>query len=180
MEAPPKSNGKRDILVAGPFGHSQHVADLADGTGEHQPHPSPPVRRQPGHGAVPTSARTRPIRARTSPRLAMCQPTPARPSAWVSANALVLGNCGWEGPASGRVMLARLTDRGLGVLRRASRTYLHGIKEHFTGRLSQAQLRSVAAALETVTGPHQPQRAACDRRANLRPVAPHQPLPRFG
>jgi hypothetical protein len=41
-------------------------------------------------------------------------------------------------------MLARLTDRGLGVLRRAARTYLRGIKEHFTGRLSQAQLRSVA------------------------------------
>jgi hypothetical protein len=33
-------------------------------------------------------------------------------------------------------MLARLTDRGLGVLRRAARTHLRGIKEHFTGRLS--------------------------------------------
>jgi hypothetical protein len=67
-------------------------------------------------------------------------------------------------------MLARLTDRGLGVLRRAG-TYLRGIKEHFTGRLSQARLRSVAVALETITGPHQPHCAACGRRANLRPAA---------
>jgi DNA-binding MarR family transcriptional regulator len=56
----------------------------------------------------------------------------------------------------GRVMLARLTDRGLRVLRRAARTHLRGIQEHFTGRLSQAQLRSVAAALETISGPHEP------------------------
>jgi len=56
----------------------------------------------------------------------------------------------------GRVMLARLTDRGLRVLRRAARTHLRGIQEHFTGQLSQAQLRSVASALETITGPHQP------------------------
>jgi hypothetical protein len=68
-------------------------------------------------------------------------------------------------------MLARLTDRGLGVLRRAARTYLRGIKEHFTGRLSQARLRSVAVALETITGPHQPHCAACGRRTNLRPAA---------
>ena len=59
-----------------------------------------------------------------------------------------------EGDA--RVMLARLTDRGRQVLRRAARTHLRGIREHFTGRLSQAQLRSVAAALETITGPHRP------------------------
>jgi DNA-binding MarR family transcriptional regulator len=59
-----------------------------------------------------------------------------------------------EGDA--RVMLARLTDRGRQVLRRAARTHLRGIREHFTGRLSQAQLRDVAAALEAITGPHRP------------------------
>ena len=59
-----------------------------------------------------------------------------------------------EGDA--RVMLARLTDRGRQVLRRAARTHLRGIREHFTGRLSQAQLRNVAAALEAITGPHRP------------------------
>jgi DNA-binding MarR family transcriptional regulator len=55
-----------------------------------------------------------------------------------------------------RVKLARLTDRGRQVLRRAARTHLRGIREHFTGRLSQAQLRSVASALESIAGPHVP------------------------
>jgi DNA-binding MarR family transcriptional regulator len=55
-----------------------------------------------------------------------------------------------------RVMLARLTDQGRRVLRQAARTHLRGIREHFTGQLSQAQLRDVAAALETIAGPHQP------------------------
>lgn len=55
-----------------------------------------------------------------------------------------------------RVMLARLTDRGREVLRRAARTHLRGIREHFSGRLSEAQLRNVASALEVVTGPHEP------------------------
>ncbi len=55
-----------------------------------------------------------------------------------------------------RVMLARLTDRGRQALRRAARTHLRGIQEHFTGKLSEAQLRNVASALEAVTGPHQP------------------------
>jgi DNA-binding MarR family transcriptional regulator len=55
-----------------------------------------------------------------------------------------------------RVMLARLTDRGSRELRRAARTHLRGIREHFTGRLSQTQLRNVASALEMVTGPHKP------------------------
>jgi DNA-binding MarR family transcriptional regulator len=55
-----------------------------------------------------------------------------------------------------RVMLARLTDQGRRVLRRAARTHLRGIREHFTGQLSQAQLRDVAAALETIAGPHRP------------------------
>ena len=55
-----------------------------------------------------------------------------------------------------RVMLARLTDRGREVLRRAARTHLRGIREHFSGRLSEVQLRNVASALEVVTGPHEP------------------------
>jgi DNA-binding MarR family transcriptional regulator len=55
-----------------------------------------------------------------------------------------------------RVMLARLTDPGREVLRRAARTHLRGIREHFTGRLSEAQLRNVASALEVVAGPHEP------------------------
>ncbi|HJP65855.1 MAG TPA: MarR family transcriptional regulator, partial [Actinomycetota bacterium] len=55
-----------------------------------------------------------------------------------------------------RVMLVRSTDRGRQVLRRAARTHLRGIREHFTGRLSTAQLRSVAASLETIAGPHLP------------------------
>jgi DNA-binding MarR family transcriptional regulator len=58
--------------------------------------------------------------------------------------------------ADARVMLARLTDEGRRVLRRAARTHLRGIREHFTGRLNQAQLRAVASALEAITGPHQP------------------------
>lgn len=55
-----------------------------------------------------------------------------------------------------RVMLAQLTDKGRQVLRRAAKTHLRGIREHFTGQMTVAQLREVASALETVTGPHQP------------------------
>jgi DNA-binding MarR family transcriptional regulator len=55
-----------------------------------------------------------------------------------------------------RVVMARLTERGRHVVRQAARTHLRGIRDHFTGRLSQAQLRNLASALETITGPHQP------------------------
>lgn len=55
-----------------------------------------------------------------------------------------------------RVVLARLTSSGRQVVRRAAATHLRGIRQHFTGRLTEAQLRNVASALETVTGPHQP------------------------
>ena len=58
--------------------------------------------------------------------------------------------------ADARVMLARLTDQGRQALRRAARTHLRGIREHFTGRLGQGQLRNVASALEAIAGPHQP------------------------
>jgi DNA-binding MarR family transcriptional regulator len=59
-----------------------------------------------------------------------------------------------EGDA--RVMLVQLTDQGRELLRRAARTHLRGIREHFTGRLDQARLGEVADALEAVAGPHQP------------------------
>ncbi len=55
-----------------------------------------------------------------------------------------------------RVMLCLLTDQGRQVLRRASMTHLRGIREHFTGKLSQTQLRNVASGLEVIAGPHQP------------------------
>ena len=56
----------------------------------------------------------------------------------------------------GRVVYARLSEKGLELVRRAARTHLRGIREHFTGRLSRAQLRAVASALGVITGPHQP------------------------
>ena len=59
-------------------------------------------------------------------------------------------------PEDGRVTLARLTDKGRHALLRAARTHLRGIRKHFTGRLSDTQLRNVASALETIAGPHQP------------------------
>lgn len=55
-----------------------------------------------------------------------------------------------------RVMLARLTDAGHELLRRAGQTHLRGIREHYTGRLTDQQLNEVASALEVITGPHQP------------------------
>jgi DNA-binding MarR family transcriptional regulator len=59
-------------------------------------------------------------------------------------------------PHDARVVLARLTDRGRQVLRRAARMHLRGIREHFTGRLSEAQLRNLVSVLEVITGPHKP------------------------
>jgi DNA-binding MarR family transcriptional regulator len=59
-------------------------------------------------------------------------------------------------PGDGRVALAALTDAGFAELRRASRTHLRGIRRHFTGKLTEPQLRNVAAALEMVAGPHEP------------------------
>jgi DNA-binding MarR family transcriptional regulator len=59
-------------------------------------------------------------------------------------------------PQDARAALATLTGEGSELLRRAARTHLRGIRDHFTGRLSEAQLRNVAASLETITGPHVP------------------------
>ena len=58
-------------------------------------------------------------------------------------------------PQDARATLARLTPEGARVLRRAARTHLRGIREHFTGQLNDAQLEEVAAGLEKITGPHQ-------------------------
>jgi DNA-binding MarR family transcriptional regulator len=59
-------------------------------------------------------------------------------------------------PRDARVQLAQLTSQGRHVLRRAALTHLRGIREHFTGRLTPAQLRAVADALEVISGPHRP------------------------
>jgi DNA-binding MarR family transcriptional regulator len=56
----------------------------------------------------------------------------------------------------GRVVFTQLTDRGRDWVRKAARTHLRGIREHFIGRLSRGQLRNVASALETIAGPHEP------------------------
>ena len=55
-----------------------------------------------------------------------------------------------------RLMLVRLTASGRGLVRRAAATHLRGIREHFTGRLSQDQLAALGDALEAITGPHRP------------------------
>lgn len=55
-----------------------------------------------------------------------------------------------------RVVLVRLTDAGRRLVRRAARTHLRGIREHFTARLSDEQLDHVASALEAISGPHRP------------------------
>jgi DNA-binding MarR family transcriptional regulator len=59
-------------------------------------------------------------------------------------------------PSDGRVALASLTSRGLRELRKAAGTHLRGIRRHFTGRLSDPQLRTIATGLETIAGPHRP------------------------
>ena len=55
-----------------------------------------------------------------------------------------------------RVVMAQLTEKGLDRVRKAAQSHLRGIRQHFTRRLSEAQLRAVAAALQVITGPHQP------------------------
>ena len=54
-----------------------------------------------------------------------------------------------------RVILAGLTPAGRRLLRRAAVTHLRGVREHFTGRLSEGQLVGVAEALEVISGRHQ-------------------------
>jgi DNA-binding MarR family transcriptional regulator len=54
-----------------------------------------------------------------------------------------------------RVVLARVTPVGRRRLRRAAVTHLRGVREQFTGRLTDDDLAAVSVALEKVTGPHQ-------------------------
>lgn len=58
-------------------------------------------------------------------------------------------------PGDARVVVVRLTQGGLALLRRAARTHLQGIHDHFTGKLDHKQLADVAAGLEVVVGPHE-------------------------
>ena len=53
-------------------------------------------------------------------------------------------------PSDGRSQLAVLTERGRGELRAAAPVHVRGIREHFTGRLTSAQLETIARALGTV------------------------------
>jgi DNA-binding MarR family transcriptional regulator len=58
--------------------------------------------------------------------------------------------------ADARSVFASLTPEGRDTVKRAARTHLRGVREHFTGRLTEEQLRQVVTALQVITGPHQP------------------------
>jgi DNA-binding MarR family transcriptional regulator len=55
-----------------------------------------------------------------------------------------------------RVIFANLTEPGRDAVKRAARTHLRGVRQHFTGKLSEEQLRHIATALQVITGPHEP------------------------
>lgn len=55
-------------------------------------------------------------------------------------------------PTDGRSYLAELTEDGLGRLREATPVHLRGVREHFSGRLTKAQLEVLAEAMEAITG----------------------------
>jgi DNA-binding MarR family transcriptional regulator len=59
-------------------------------------------------------------------------------------------------PKDARAVFAYLTDEGRDRVRKAARTHFRGIREHFSGRLNRTQLRTVASALGTIAGPHEP------------------------
>ena len=59
-------------------------------------------------------------------------------------------------PDDGRVAAAHLTVEGSRYLRKAARTHLRGIREHFTSFLTEKQLVEVAQGLEAISGPHEP------------------------
>ncbi len=54
-------------------------------------------------------------------------------------------------PSDARSYLAVLTDKGLGRLKEAAPVHLRGVREHFSGRLSRAQLEAIAEAMEAIT-----------------------------
>jgi DNA-binding MarR family transcriptional regulator len=58
--------------------------------------------------------------------------------------------------ADARVVHAQLTEAGRDRVKRAARTHLRGVRAHFTGQLTEEQLRHVAGALQVITGPHEP------------------------
>jgi DNA-binding MarR family transcriptional regulator len=53
-------------------------------------------------------------------------------------------------PGDKRSAYAKITDAGRKRLRAAAPTYLGGIRRHFTSRMSEAEARTTAAALERV------------------------------
>ena len=55
-----------------------------------------------------------------------------------------------------RVVSASLTADGRDRVRKAAQTHLRGVRQHFTGRLTESQLRALASALQVITGPHVP------------------------
>jgi len=54
-------------------------------------------------------------------------------------------------PTDARGLLAHLTDRGFQRLKAAAPTHLRGVREHFTARLSQQDLKDLARLLESIT-----------------------------
>ena len=62
-------------------------------------------------------------------------------------------------PGDGRAILACLTADGRHALRRAAPIYLRGIERHFSSKLTDAELRAIAGALQKVIDHHQPKRS---------------------
>jgi DNA-binding MarR family transcriptional regulator len=58
-----------------------------------------------------------------------------------------------RGEADSRQVYARLTDRGFEVLEEATPTHIAGIKERFLDRLSDEQMKQLAAIWRAVLGP---------------------------
>lgn len=54
-----------------------------------------------------------------------------------------------------RVVHATLTEVGRRSVRKAARTHLLGIREHFSSKLTDDQLRAIADGLGAISGPHQ-------------------------
>lgn len=55
-------------------------------------------------------------------------------------------------PTDGRSYLAELTEDGLERLRDATPVHLRGVREHFSGPLTEFQLEVLAEAMEAITG----------------------------
>lgn len=57
-------------------------------------------------------------------------------------------------PTDARSYLAERTEAGLERLRDATPVHLRGVREHFSGHLTEAQLKVLAEAMEAITGGH--------------------------